>query len=77
VFESSGYEAIAEIAFEMNARNENIGARRLHTILERLFERISFEPEKFAGSDVIIDRAFVEQELREIVKNQDLSRFIL
>lgn len=77
VFESSGYEAIAEIAFEMNARNENIGARRLHTILERLFERVSFEPEKFTGSDVVVSRAFVEQELSEIVKNQDLSRFIL
>ncbi len=77
VFEASGYEAIAEIAFEMNARNENIGARRLHTIMERLFERVSYEPEKFAGSDVVVNRAFVEQELSEIVKNQDLSRFIL
>lgn len=77
VFESSGYEAIAEIAFEMNSRNENIGARRLHTILEKLFEKVSFEPEKYAGSDVVIDRAFVEQELADIVKNQDLSRFIL
>lgn len=76
-FEDSGYEAIAEIAYEMNARNENIGARRLHTILERLFERVSFEPEKFSGSDVVINRTFVEQELSEIVKNQDLSRFIL
>jgi ATP-dependent HslUV protease ATP-binding subunit HslU len=77
VFENSGYEAIAEIAYEMNARNENIGARRLHTIMERLLERVSFEPEKFAGGDVVVDRAFVEQELSEIVKNQDLSRFIL
>lgn len=77
VFESTGHEAIAEIAFEMNARNENIGARRLHTILERLFERVSFEPEKFTAGDVVVNRAFVEQELSEIVKNQDLSRFIL
>ncbi|MFZ5627862.1 MAG: ATP-dependent protease ATPase subunit HslU [Spirochaetota bacterium] len=77
VFESSGYDAIAEIAFEMNARNENIGARRLHTILERLFERVSFEPEGFTSGDVVVNRAFVEQELSEIVKNQDLSRFIL
>lgn len=77
VFESSGYEAIAEIAYEMNSRNENIGARRLHTILERLFERVSYEPEKFTGTDVVVSRAFVEQELSEIVKNQDLSRYIL
>ena len=77
VFEASGFEAIAEIAYEMNSRNENIGARRLHTILEKLFEKLSYEPEKFALSDVVVDRAFVERELSEIVKNQDLSKFIL
>jgi len=77
VFENSGYEAIAEIAYEMNSRNENIGARRLHTILEKLFERLSFEPENFTKGDVVVDRAFVEKELSEIVKNQDLSKFIL
>lgn len=77
VFENSGYEAIAEIAYEMNSRNENIGARRLHTILEKLFEQLSFEPENFTKGDVVVDRAFVEKELSEIVKNQDLSKFIL
>ncbi|MBV6494187.1 MAG: ATP-dependent protease ATPase subunit HslU [Turneriella sp.] len=77
VFEASGYEAIAEIAYEMNSRNENIGARRLHTILEKLFERVSFTPEEFAMSDVVVDREFVEKEFTEIVKNQDLSKFIL
>jgi ATP-dependent HslUV protease ATP-binding subunit HslU len=77
VFEATGFDAIAEIAYEMNSRNENIGARRLHTILEKLFEHLSYEPEKFAGSDVVVDRAFVERQLSEIVKNQDLSKFIL
>lgn len=76
-FDASGYDAIAEIAYEMNSRNENIGARRLHTILEKLFERLSFEPEKFSKGDVTVNRAFVEKELAEIVKNQDLSKFIL
>lgn len=76
-FEASGFEAIAEIAYEMNSRNENIGARRLHTILEKLFEKLSYEPEKFSANDVIVNRAFVENELSEIVKNQDLSKFIL
>lgn len=76
-FENSGFEAIAEIAYEMNSRNENIGARRLHTILEKLFERLSYEPENFSKGDVVVDRAFVEKELSEIVKNQDLSKFIL
>ncbi len=76
-FESSGFEAIAEIAYEMNSRNENIGARRLHTILEKLFEKPSFEPEKYAETDLVVDRDFVNHELSDIVKNQDLSRFIL
>jgi ATP-dependent HslUV protease ATP-binding subunit HslU len=76
-FENSGFEAIAEIAYEMNSRNENIGARRLHTILEKLFEKPSFEPEKYSGKDVVVDRNFVTTELGDIVKNQDLSRFIL
>ncbi|WP_041948546.1 ATP-dependent protease ATPase subunit HslU [Turneriella parva] len=76
-FENSGFEAIAEIAYEMNSRNENIGARRLHTILEKLFEKPSFEPEKYSGKDVVVDRNFVTSELGDIVKNQDLSRFIL
>jgi len=77
VFDASGFEALAEIAYEMNSRNENIGARRLHTILEKLFEQISFEPEKSSGKDIRVDRAFVEAQLAEIVKNQDLSKFIL
>lgn len=77
VFENSGYEAIAEIAYEMNSRNENIGARRLHTILEKLFEKLSFEPDKFTQADIVVDNAFVQAELAEVVKNQDLSKFIL
>lgn len=77
VFEESGFEALSEIAYEMNSRNENIGARRLHTILEKLFEKVSFAPEEFLGKDVIVTREFVESELSKIVQNQDLSRFIL
>lgn len=76
-FDASGFDALAEIAYEMNSRNENIGARRLHTILEKLFEQISFEPEKSVDKDIRVDRAFVESQLAEIVKNQDLSKFIL
>ncbi len=76
-FRSDGYEAIAEIAVEMNQRQENIGARRLHTIMEKLFEEISFAPEKYRNRDIIVDGAFVRSQLEKIVQNQDLSKYIL
>ncbi len=75
-FTKDGIRRIAETAFEVNERTENIGARRLHTILERLLEDVSFE----AGDgqkQVEIDAAFVESHLGELAKNEDLSRFIL
>ncbi|HSX50771.1 MAG TPA: ATP-dependent protease ATPase subunit HslU [Cellvibrio sp.] len=75
-FTKDGIRRIAETAFEVNERTENIGARRLHTILERLLEDVSFE----AGDNhkqVEINAAFVESHLGELAKNEDLSRFIL
>ena len=75
-FTKDGIRRIAETAFEVNERTENIGARRLHTILERLLEDVSFE----AGDgqkQVEINAAFVESHLGELAKNEDLSRFIL
>ncbi len=76
-FEPSGYETIAEVAHLMNTKNENIGARRLHTIMEKLLETISFEPEKYKDQEIIIDRGFVEKQLKDIVADQDLSQYIL
>ncbi|RYY76697.1 MAG: ATP-dependent protease ATPase subunit HslU [Gammaproteobacteria bacterium] len=76
VFTKDGIRRIAETAFEVNERTENIGARRLHTILERLLEDISFD----AGDDkkqIEINAAYVEQHLGELAKNEDLSRYIL
>jgi len=73
-------DAIAEIAalaYQVNERTENIGARRLHTIVERLCEQISFEAPEKAGSEIVIDRAYVRQQLADIVKDEDLSRYIL
>ena len=75
-FTKDGIRRIAETAFEVNERTENIGARRLHTILERLLEDISFD----AGTDktrVEINAAYVEEHLGELAKNEDLSRYIL
>jgi ATP-dependent HslUV protease ATP-binding subunit HslU len=68
---------IAEIASDINERTENIGARRLHTVLERLLDTISFEATDQAGSSVVIDAAYVDNHLNELVKDEDLSRYIL
>ncbi len=68
---------IAEIAFEVNRRTENIGARRLHTVMEHLLEELSFTAEQSAGQTIEIDDAFVETRLGLLAKDEDLSRFIL
>ncbi|MBI3934332.1 MAG: HslU--HslV peptidase ATPase subunit, partial [Acidobacteria bacterium] len=73
-------EAIAEIAkfaTVVNEQTENIGARRLHTIMERLLDEISFEGPDLKKKTVKIDSAYVEKQLAQIVKDQDLSRYIL
>jgi ATP-dependent HslUV protease ATP-binding subunit HslU len=75
-FEENGIKRIAELAAEVNERTENIGARRLHTIMERLLETISFEASEKQQS-YVIDRDYVNQQLNNVVQDQDLSRFIL
>ena len=76
-FDASGVQRLAEVAFEVNERTENIGARRLHTVMERLLETVSFDAADRNGTHVRIDRAYVEGNLGELVKDQDLSRYIL
>ncbi len=76
-FAESGVRRLAEVAFEVNERTENIGARRLHTVMERLLETVSFEAADRSGTQVLIDRAYVEGNLGELVRDQDLSRYIL
>jgi ATP-dependent HslUV protease ATP-binding subunit HslU len=78
-FKDDGVRRIAELAFEVNESTENIGARRLHTILERLLEEISFEASDLGAQDeaVVIDKSFVDQHLSELAQDEDLSRFIL
>jgi ATP-dependent HslUV protease ATP-binding subunit HslU len=78
-FTEDGTQKIAEIAFEVNEGTENIGARRLHTILERLLEEISFNASDSSSNDnsVVIDKKFVEESLSDLASNEDLSRFIL
>jgi ATP-dependent HslUV protease ATP-binding subunit HslU len=79
-FSKDGIAKIAEIAFQVNERTENIGARRLHTVMERLLEEISFSASDLAIGDnkqLVIDKAYVEQQLDELAKDEDLSRYIL
>ncbi|HYD49693.1 MAG TPA: HslU--HslV peptidase ATPase subunit, partial [Terriglobales bacterium] len=68
---------IAEIAAHVNQSTENIGARRLHTVIERLLEGISFDAPEMSGQEITIDAGFVGRELSEIVADEDLSRYIL
>ncbi len=76
-FSEDGIKAIANAAWQVNESTENIGARRLHTMMERLTEEISFTANDRAGEVILIDKSFVEITLNEVVKNEDLSRFIL
>jgi ATP-dependent HslUV protease ATP-binding subunit HslU len=69
--------AIADIAYELNQTTENIGARRLTTVMERLVEDISFEADQLKGQTVVIDKAYVDDHLGDIVKDPDLARYIL
>lgn len=77
VFEEGGVEAIAAIAVEVNERTEEIGARRLHTIIERVLDSLSFDASDMDGEKYVISAEFVKEQLSEIVKDQDLSRYIL
>jgi ATP-dependent HslUV protease ATP-binding subunit HslU len=76
-FAESGVRRIAEVAWRVNERTENIGARRLHTVLERLLETLSFEAADRDGNAVTIDADYVDRHLGELVKDEDLTRYIL
>lgn len=76
-FADDALERIAQVAYQVNERTENIGARRLHTVMERLLEHSSFEASDQAGSETLIDATYVDKHLAELVKDEDLSRYIL
>lgn len=76
-FTDDAIDEIAEIAVTVNEKTENIGARRLHTVLEKLLEDISFEAPDMEKGEVIIDRGYVRNKLVDIIKDEDLSRYIL
>jgi ATP-dependent HslUV protease ATP-binding subunit HslU len=76
-FVESGVRRLAEVAFQVNENTENIGARRLHTVMERLLETVSFEASDKSGTHVQINAGYVDEHLAELAKDEDLSRYIL
>ena len=76
-FSDDGIDTIANLASEVNSTVENIGARRLHTIIEKVLDEISFTATDRAGEKIVIDANYVKKNLGELVKDTDLSKFIL
>ncbi len=76
-FTQDGIQRLAEIAYQVNESTENIGARRLHTVMERLLEEVSYSAPDQAGTQVLVDANFVDERLGELAKDQDLSQYIL
>ena len=76
-FAEDGIAALARIAAEVNASVENIGARRLYTVIERVFEELSFTAPDRNGEAVVVDAAFVERHLGDLSRSADLSRYVL
>ena len=77
VFTDDAVTALAEFAFDVNQRTQNIGARRLYTILERVLEELSFEASEIKMGEVQINQAYVSERLQSVVDDEDLSRYIL
>ncbi len=77
IFDSEAVDELAEIAYQVNSRTENIGARRLHTVMEKLLSDVSFNAPDMKGQTVHINREYVRNILSEIIKDEDLSRYIL
>nr|WP_297357273.1 ATP-dependent protease ATPase subunit HslU [uncultured Caldimonas sp.] len=76
-FTAEGIRRLAQIAYDVNERTENIGARRLSTVMERLLDEVSFDATRLSGQTVTVDAAYVDARLAELSKNEDLSRYIL
>ena len=76
-FTDDAIARLAQVAWRVNERTENIGARRLHTVLERLLEGVSFEAPDLSGQEVVVDAAYVDRQLEALAEDEDLSRYIL
>ena len=76
-FTDDGIAEMARMAAEVNAETDNIGARRLHTIMERVLDKISFDAAELSDKKVVVDREYVKRQLSDVVESRDLSKFIL
>jgi ATP-dependent HslUV protease ATP-binding subunit HslU len=76
-FTDDAIDTMAQIAYDVNRRTQNIGARRLYTIMERVFEAISFDAPDLTNKSITIDRNYVNERLAEVLEDEDLSKFIL
>ena len=77
IFKDDGLKEICEMAAQVNEQMENIGARRLHTILEKVLDEISFDAPEQKGRKFVLDAKYVREKLVDVVKNRDLSKYIL
>ena len=76
-FADDGIRRMAEIACQVNEKTENIGARRLHTVMEKLLEEISYKAHEYSGKTVTIDAGFVEERLGDLIQDENLTQYIL
>jgi ATP-dependent HslUV protease ATP-binding subunit HslU len=76
-FRPDAIRRLAEIAWQVNEKTENIGARRLYTVMERLLEAVSFNAGKHSGETVVIDAAYVDARLKDLAQSEDLARYVL
>jgi ATP-dependent HslUV protease ATP-binding subunit HslU len=76
-FTDEGVARLAELAFDVNERTENIGARRLYTVMEKLLEDLSFDATSSSGQTIVIDASYVNDKLAEAAASQDLARYVL
>jgi len=76
-FTPEGIRRLAEIAYAVNEKTENIGARRLYTVMEKLLEEISFDAGKRGKESVVVDTAYVDARLQDLARSEDLARYVL
>jgi ATP-dependent HslUV protease ATP-binding subunit HslU len=76
-FSAEGIRRLAEIAFQVNEKTENIGARRLYTVMEKLLEELSFDASKHEGRTLAVDAAYVDDRLKDLAQSEDLARYVL
>jgi ATP-dependent HslUV protease ATP-binding subunit HslU len=76
-FSQDAVRRLAEIAWQVNERTENIGARRLHTVMEKLLEEISFDADKHQDATLVIDAVYVNDKLQNLSQDEDLARYVL